>query len=262
MIILLLVGLGLAFGSFINALVYRIHAGRNWVSERSECLSCHHPLAAKDLVPVFSWLYLHGKCRYCKKPIPDSPIVELALPLMFVVSYLLWPSPLTGRELFDFVFWLLFLIGFVALAVYDIKWFLLPDVIVFPLICLALLQVGGNWLLFDRSWHELAGPGIGALIMSGLFFGLHAVSKGTWIGFGDVKLGIILGLLAGGAFKALLVLLVASLIGTIVALPFVIQGKADRKSHLPFGPLLIAGMVLVQFFGMDIITWYMSLLSV
>src|SRR6185369_16739060 len=100
MIVFVLVLLGLIFGSFINALVYRIHAGRNWVSERSECMSCHHPLAAKDLIPVFSWLYLRGKCRYCKKPIPDSPIVELALPALFVVSYLLWTTPLDGRALF------------------------------------------------------------------------------------------------------------------------------------------------------------------
>jgi prepilin signal peptidase PulO-like enzyme (type II secretory pathway) len=262
MIVFVLVLLGLIFGSFINALVYRIHAGRNWVSERSECMSCHHPLAAKDLIPVFSWLYLRGKCRYCKMPIPDSPIVELALPALFVVSYLLWATPLDGRALFDFVFWLLFLVGFLALAVYDIKWFLLPDVIVFPLICLALLQVAGDWLLFNHSWHELTGPAIGAAIISGLFFGLHYVSKGKWIGFGDVKLGIILGLLAGGALKAMLVLLVASLIGTLVALPMVVGGKASRKSHLPFGPLLIAGIIIVQFYGTDVISWYMSLLSV
>jgi prepilin signal peptidase PulO-like enzyme (type II secretory pathway) len=262
MIVLLLVCFGLIFGSFINALVWRLHAGRDWVSERSECLQCHHQLAPKDLIPVLSWLYLRGKCRYCQKPIPDSPIVELALPLLFVISYLLWPAPLAGRALFDFGFWLIFLVGFLALAVYDMKWFLLPDVIVFPLICLALLQVAGDWLLFNRSWHDLAGPGIGVLIISGTFFGLHYFSKGKWIGFGDVKLGIILGLLAGGALKGLMVLLVASIVGTIIALPLVVQGKAGRKSHLPFGPLLIVGIIVVQLFGSGIIDWYMSLLSV
>jgi prepilin signal peptidase PulO-like enzyme (type II secretory pathway) len=262
MIVLLLVVFGLIFGSFINALVWRLHAGRNWVSERSECLQCHHQLAAIDLVPVFSWLYLRGKCRYCKKSIPDSPIVELALPLLFVSSYLLWSAPFTGRGLFDFVFWLIFLVGFLALAVYDSKWFLLPDVIVFPLISLAVLQLAGDWLLFDQSWQTLTGPGIGALIISGTFFGLHYFSKGRWIGFGDVKLGIILGLLAGGALKGLAVLLAASLIGTLVALPMVVQGKANRKSHLPFGPLLIAGIIIVQFFGTSLIDWYINLLSV
>ncbi len=262
MIVLLLVLLGLALGSFVNALVWRLHEKKNWVSERSECTHCHHQLAAKDLVPVLSWLWLRGKCRYCGKPIQDSPIVELTVPVLFVVSYIFWPQVLTGRGLFDFVFWLAMLVGFTALASYDIKWFLLPDVVVFPLICLALLQVSGDWLLFNHSWHELAGPAIGAAIISGTFFALHYFSKGKWIGFGDVKLGIVLGLLAGGALPALLVLLAASLIGTLVALPLVLQGKANRKSHLPFGPLLIIGIIIVQLFGTGLIDWYMSLLTV
>jgi prepilin signal peptidase PulO-like enzyme (type II secretory pathway) len=262
MIVLALVGFGLIFGSFINALVWRLHAGRNWVSERSECLQCHHQLAPKDLIPVLSWLYLRGKCRYCKKPIPDSPIVELALPLLFVASYLLWPTALSGQGLFDFAFWLVFLVGFLALAVYDLKWFLLPDVIVFPLMCLALVQVAGDWLLFNHSWHTLSGPAVGAALMSGIFFGLYYFSKGKWIGFGDVKLGIVLGLLAGGALQSMLVLLTASLVGTIIALPLVLQGKAGRKSQLPFGPLLIIGMIVVQLFGASVIDWYMNLLTV
>lgn len=261
MIVLLLVLVGLALGSFVNALVWRLHEGRDWVRERSECTHCHHPLAAKDLIPIVSWLLLRGKCRYCGKIIQDTPLPELAVPALFVLSYYFWPAALTGRGLFDFIVWLGLLVGFVALALYDIKWFLLPDVIVFPMICLALLQVAGDWLLFNHSWHELSGPGIGVLIISGSFFALHYFSKGQWIGFGDVKLGVILGLLAGGALPALLVLLSSSLLGTLVALPLVIQGKANRKSHLPFGPLLIVGMILVELFGSGVIDWYMRLFT-
>src|SRR4029079_16791155 len=96
MILFLLVVFGLVFGSFINALVWRLHAGRDWVKERSECTHCHHPLAPKDLVPVISWLWLRGRCRYCHKPIDDSPLVELAVPFLFVLSYCFWPMPLAG----------------------------------------------------------------------------------------------------------------------------------------------------------------------
>ncbi len=261
MIVLLLILLGLIFGSFINALVWRLHEGRNWVSERSECLSCHHALAPQDLVPVVSWLLLKGKCRYCHKPIPDSPLVELTVPVLFVASYAWWPTTFHGQGLFNFVIWLVMLVGFTALAVYDIKWFLLPDVIVWPLICLAVVQVVGGWLLFDHAWTQLAQPAAGVVAISGTFYLLYVVSKGEWIGFGDVKLGVALGLLAGSPLHAFLLLLTASLTGTLIALPMVVRGKANRKSHLPFGPLLIFGSVVVALFGSSIVDWYTRLLS-
>lgn len=260
LVVLLLVVLGLLFGSFVNALVWRLREGKNWITDRSECPHCHHKLGVLDLVPVFSWLFLKGRCRYCRKPIPDSPLVELAVPALFVASYYFWPEPLEGAGLFAFIFWLVFLVGFVALAVYDLKWFLLPDVIVFPLIGLAVLQMLGRLVLFGGDWRDLAGGVIGATVISGLFYGIFVVSKGRWIGFGDVKLAIVLGILAGGALQSLLVLFVASVIGSLLSLPLVLTGKATRKSHLPFGPMLIAGVIIVVLFGQAIIDWYANLI--
>ncbi len=257
--VLLLIVAGLLFGSFVNALVWRLHQKKNWVTDRSECPLCHHKLGPLDLVPFFSWFFLGGKCRYCHKPIPDSPLVELALPALFVLSYLFWPQPFYGEGLYAFIFWLVFLIGFTALAVYDFKWFLLPDVIVFPLIGLAVLQILGRMVFYGHSWRDLAGSLIGAAVISGLFYAIYALSKGKWIGFGDVKLAIVLGLLAGGALPAVLVLFVASMVGTLLSLPLVLAGKANRKSHLPFGPMLIAGVVVVVLFGQTIIRWYADL---
>ena len=259
MIVALLVIVGLAFGSFVNALVWRLHAKRDWVKERSECPHCHHVLGPLDLVPVLSWVFLRGKCRYCHKPIPDSPLVELALPALFIFSYLLWPLPLEGVGLYDFVFWLVFLVGFMALAVYDLKWFLLPDYIVFPLIALAAAQLVGRVVIFGGSWRDLVSGLIGAAVMSGMFYIIYVISKGAWIGFGDVKLALVLGALAGGAVPSLLVLFVASVIGTAASLPLVLAGKANRKSHLPFGPMLIAGLVVVVLFGQAMIDWYTNL---
>ena len=77
---------GLVFGSAINAMVWRLKVGKSWVHGRSVCSECVHQLAAKDLVPVFSWLFLGGKCRYCRKPIKDHPIVELVTALVFGLS--------------------------------------------------------------------------------------------------------------------------------------------------------------------------------
>lgn len=261
MIVLLLVCLGLCFGSFVNALVFRLRKGKDWVRERSECLQCHHTLAPKDLIPVVSWLLLEGKCRYCKAPIPDSPFTELIVPLLFVVSYLGWPLPLTGPGLFQFVVWLVFLVGFVALGVYDLRWFLLPDKIVFPLFWLAVVQAA-TLEVWTGDWVALASAFGTALMLSGLFFGLFIVSKGKWIGFGDVKLAVVLGLVVGEPLKGLLLLFVASVSGALVALPLALTGRAGRKTKLPFGPLLILGTIVAVLWGTRVLDWYLSLLAV
>jgi leader peptidase (prepilin peptidase)/N-methyltransferase len=259
MILLLLIGLGLILGSFVNALVWRLHEGRDWVRERSECTHCHHPLAAKDLVPVFSWLTLRGKCRYCHAPIHDNPLAELAVPLLFVLSYLWWSVQLQGVGLLTFVFWCVFLVGFVALASYDFRWFTLPNKIVFPLIGLAVIQVLAV-AIYDMNWRIVLSSAIGALVVSGTFYVLFQVSNGRWIGGGDVKLGIVLGLLAGGLLEGLLLLFLASLTAMVATIPLLAKGKAHRKSHVPFGPFLILGLIIVQLFGGGIIDWYTGLI--
>ncbi len=260
MTILFLAVFGLLFGSFINAFVWRLHEGKDWVTGRSECTHCHHVLAAKDLVPVFSWVALRGRCRYCHKRIEDNPLVELTLPLLFVASYLWWPMELTGQGLFDFAAWLCLLVGFVILTVYDLRWMLLPDKVVFPVIGLSVVYVLGNVLIFDVSWITAMHAAIGSLLISGLFAVLYVISQGKWIGFGDVKLALALGLLAGSASKAVLLLLVSSLMGSIIALPLVIAGQANRKTKLPFGPLLLAATVVVVLVGDSVISWYTGLL--
>ncbi len=107
LVILILGFLGLCFGSFVNAAVWRIKNKRDMVKDRSECVHCHHKLSGLDLVPVVSWLSLKGQCRYCKKPIDDSPLVELGVAAYFVASYIFWPYGLSnGLEIAQFVFWL------------------------------------------------------------------------------------------------------------------------------------------------------------
>lgn len=260
MVVALLILVGLALGSFVNAFIWRIHKGRNWVSERSECTHCHHVLGPLDLVPVVSYLFLRGKCRYCHKPIQDSPLTELLVPSLFVISYYFWPISLSGVGLFVFVLWLAFLVGFVILTIYDLKWMLLPDIVVYPLISLAVAGVLVVWLCFGGSSEAALGAVSGAAIISGIFYVLYKLSKGRWIGFGDVKLGIVLGLLSGSALSSLLVLFIASIIGMLIALPLMLFGKANRKTQLPFGPLLIIGLFVTVLFGTQIINWYLRLL--
>lgn len=253
---------GLVLGSFVSALVWRLHAGRDWVTERSECSHCHHLLGPLDLIPVVSWLLLKGKCRYCHKKIEDSPWVELALAGLFALSYVAWPVALRGVGLYEFIFWLLFLVGFMALVVYDLRWMILPDGIVFKLVGLALIEVAGMVVLYHFDISQVMSKIAGGIVLSGLFYVIFQVSKGEWIGGGDVKLAIVLGILAGDPLRSTLLLFCASLLGLIAAVPQIMQKKSESLTlKIPFGPFLIGGLIIVQLFGTPLISWYVGLFA-
>ncbi|HET7320070.1 MAG TPA: prepilin peptidase [Candidatus Saccharimonadales bacterium] len=257
MVIAVLVVLGLCFGSFVNAFVWRLHERRDWVHERSECVHCHHELAAKDLVPVLSWLWLGGRCRYCHKPISAQyPLVEATTAGLFIVSYAFWPYLLLGGQWVVFGLWLIILTGLLALFVYDLRWMLLPNKLVFPLTVLALVMQAA---LLATDWKGLAQAltvTLAVAIGGGIFYILFQVSDGKWIGGGDVKLGFLLGLLAGTPAKSLLVIFLAALVGSVVSLPLLANKKLGRKSSIPFGPFLIIGGIITVLFGNHIIDWY------
>ena len=220
------------------------------------CPSCRHSLNVKDLVPVASWISLKGRCRYCQKPVSRQyPAVELLTAVLFVVSYAWWPAPLAGAEAIRFGCWLLFLAGFVALVVYDLRWMLLPHRIVYPLIGLALLQWAAIWALYGLNAGQLAGIGLSTLVGGGLFYLLFQLSEGKWIGGGDVKLGFLLGLIVADPAQSWLLLFLAATLGSLITLPLLLTGKATRQSRVPFGPFLMAGGLVVMLFGPAIITW-------
>jgi len=274
MIIAVLIVFGLCLGSFVNALVWRVREQATEVGRkkprkdylkdlsiskgRSMCPDCHNTLAAKDLVPVFSWLSLKGKCRYCRKPISAQyPIVEAITAALFVASYVWWPVPI-NRPIMDaiFVFWLLILTGFMALIVYDLKWMLLPDRIMLPLTALALVMAGlvvaNNSNPKQTIIHKLLAVAVGG----GIFYVLFQISQGKWIGGGDVKLGWLLGLIVGTPAKALLFIFIAALAGSVISVPMLASGKMGRTSTIPFGPFLIIGGIVTMLFGQDLLNWY------
>lgn len=238
--------LGLIVGSFLNALVWRLRKKRDWVKERSECTHCHHVLAPKDLIPVVSWVWLKGKCRYCRKKIDDSPLSELGLGLLFAVSYAFWPYVLQSvGDIALFVVWLVILAVFVVLCIYDFKWFLLPDKFTYTLIPLAIAFAGLRDIVGGTGFPAAC---LGAVVCFGLFYVLYQVSKGTWIGGGDVKLAFPLGLLAGSAGGSLALIFLSSLVGTVYALPFIARKKRLKNVQVPYGPFLILAAVLVVLF--------------
>lgn len=262
MVYLILAFLGLSFGSFAMALVWRIQEERDFVTDRSECEYCGHKLEVIDLIPVFSWLLLRGRCRYCNEKINwQYPLAEILLALLFVGSYVFWPAHLASWQAWaSFSIWLIYVVALFALFVYDLRWMILPDVLVLPLIALALVDVVLRFsvmhgvTVLDLAEHVI----FGALALGGFYWLLYKVSNGKWVGFGDVKLGLFMGIVLGWQ-QALAVLFLANVIGFLFVVPGMIVGKLNRKSRVPFGPFLIIAFIVVGLFGQRIIDSYLSM---
>lgn len=273
MIIIALVVLGLCFGSFTNALVWRVHEQTlpkkkrikvkndqelSVLKGRSMCPHCGHTLAAKDLVPVLSWLELKGKCRYCSKPIAwQYPVVELAMAVLFALSYMFWPTDLNSALTWlQFGVWLAALVVFVALMIYDVRWMTLPNRLVMVVTVLGvayflLAAAIGNW--HGAIFRDAA---LSLLLFFGGFYTLYQLSRGKWIGGGDVKLAAGLSLFCLTPGKSFLAIFLASILGTVVILPLLVMHKAKVTSKLPFGQFLLAATIIVVLFGQSLIHWY------
>jgi prepilin signal peptidase PulO-like enzyme (type II secretory pathway) len=249
---------GLAFGSFALAMVDRMKSKRDWVRGRSECDQCMHKLAIRDLVPLFSWLVAGGKCRYCHKKLsPAYPLVEISMGTAFLLSYLYFPFELEGSRILLLVLWLLALVVLGGLFVYDLRWFKLPNKLVYPLIGISAVY---RIVYIATTDNSAAGYALGVVgsvaVGAGLFWILHLISKGEWIGDGDVRLGMAMGLLLPGPLEAWLAIFVASTLGLLIALPQARKNKKGLKMKIPFGPVLIVGLFVSYLFGGSVIDWY------
>lgn len=272
MIYFILLVLGLCLGSFVNALVWRLHeqskpkkkraASAKELSitkGRSMCPGCKHTLMAADLIPVVSWLFLRGRCRYCKKPISwQYPIVETITGLLFIVSYYFWPVDLSKGTLYwlQFGVWLVAIVVSLALVIYDFKWMLLPNRLVFILAAFGLVYALLS-LITDVSTIVDILLAVG--ISGGIFWLLFQISDGKWIGGGDVKLGLALGLFIPGAVSAFLMLFLASFVASMFVVFLIIIGKYKKGIRIPFGPFLLLGTFLVVIFGLRFSIWYENL---
>jgi len=274
-----LIFLGLCFGSFVNALVWRLRqqeinkretrnekreTSSSIIRGRSICPHCHHELAAKDLIPVLSRLFLRARCRYCGKPISiQYPLVELAMAAVFVSSYILWPQDLeSSGQLILFISWLGVSVGLMALAVYDWRWMILPNRLIYPTLALAAAgRLGYIAFYSDDVAYSLSLLALSLAVASGFFWLVSLASAGKWIGHGDIRLGWILGTVLADPALAVLMIFTASVLGSLTAIPQLIEGSKKLDSKLPFGPFLIAATFITLLFGSDITQWYRGLLT-
>ena len=251
--------LGLLIGSFINAVVWRIHEHKSIVNDRSECTHCHHKLGFFDLIPVFSWLFLGGKCRYCRKPISvQYPVVELITASLFAVSFVQL-DPAGWRAWLGFVVWLWVLGSLILVSVYDLRWMLLPDVVVLPAIAVALVPIVTN-LATHQPREVWLGPLLAALVVGSGFYALAAMSDGRWMGGGDIKLVALIGLALGLQLTAV-AMLIAFNVAAIVSLTLIAVRLRKRTDHIPFGPFLALGCIVALLFGHQLIGWYSGLVG-
>jgi leader peptidase (prepilin peptidase)/N-methyltransferase len=255
--------LGLCIGSFLNCVIYRLEQKKK-ITGRSFCPHCKHKLSWQDLFPVFSFLFLRGKCRYCKKNISwQYPIVELATGILFVLifKFLNFYNFSNNFLIFEFLnLAFLFYIAsvLVVIFVYDLEHYLIPDKVLFPAIIITfvfrVLELFGNYA-------HLLNYILAAAIGSGFFLVIFLASKGRAMGFGDVKLAVLMGLLLGLP-NVLVALFLAFFFGAIIGLILMVFQRKNLKSEIPFGPFLITGTFISIFWGHTIIQWYLNFFQI
>ena len=261
---------GLAIGSFLNVVIYRVPIGKSIAYPASACPNCGSGIHAYDNVPVFSWFALGGKCRNCKEPISARyPLVELGTGLLFFVVALpvaarlaaVQPTTETIASALTLVAYLYLAAISVALSFIDIEHHKLPNVIVLPSYAVGALLLGSASIITGDYGQLLrAGIGLGAM---GLAYLLIAVIKPGAMGLGDVKLAGVLGLYLGfNGWGALIIgSLAAFILGGIYGVVLILLRRTTRKSGIPFGPWMVLGAWIGILFGNLIWTDYLSIFN-
>lgn len=245
---------GLIIGSFLNALIWRLHTGEGMWS-RSHCPRCHGQIAWYDNIPLLSFLILGGRCRHCHQRISwQYPAVEFSTGVLFALAF--WKTAgiyLTTDPQFLFVFRDFFLISVMTVIfIYDLRWYLILDRVTVP----AFMILLGLNLYLGLNWQNL----LLSVIIGGSFFLIQfVVSDGKWIGGGDIRLGALMGASLGypGVLTALFI---AYILGSVVGLSMIALGKKQWGSKVPFGTFLAMATIIALFWGERLVDWYWNLL--
>ncbi|MBI3428588.1 MAG: prepilin peptidase [Actinobacteria bacterium] len=253
--------LGLAVGSFLNVVIYRVPRSQSVVSSPSACPVCSARIKGYDNIPVISWLLLRGKCRNCNVAIPARyPIVEIST--VFFFGVVAWKFDTTNLRVIFLLAAFLYLAAItIALALIDLETHTLPNAIVLPsyVVGIVLLTLSGY---LNSDYRAIIRAIVGGTVMWLLYLAM-ALMYPDGMGFGDVKFAGVLGLFLGylgwdvlvtGAFAAFV-------LGGIFAVSLIVLRKTNMKSGIPFGPWMLAGAWLGVFFGPPIVQSYLSIFS-
>lgn len=236
---------GIVIGSFLNVCIYRIPLKESLSKERSHCMKCGYQLRWFDLVPLFSYLFLGGKCRKCKEHISAQyPIVEGLNGVLYVLTFLV-----NGWSI-DSVIYCLLISALIVLSVIDFRTYEIPFGINVFILALGLIHLGfhlGDWVTYV----------IGLFAVSTFLEIIFRLSGGRAIGYGDVRLMRASGLLLGWQLS-ILSLIIGCVLGSII---HVIRMKLSNEDHvLAMGPYLAMGIFVAALWGQPFMNWYISLL--
>ncbi len=230
---------GTIWGSFLNVLLWRLPENQT-IGGRSHCRSCHQTLAWYDLVPILSFVFLRGRCRYCQNKIHNRyPIIEADSGTALLLLYLFnMPS-----EPIAAIFSIYGVILMLSLFFFDLFYFILPDKLILP----ALVAFTAYDLVILKDPHYL----ISALLFAAFFAILYVASGGTWLGFGDVKLAALLGLMI--SFPMVFWVIVCGIwAGALWGISLMLMKRASSSTALPFGSFLTAAALVFLIFGNEI----------
>jgi leader peptidase (prepilin peptidase)/N-methyltransferase len=260
--------LGLLLGSFFNVCIYRIPEGKSIVHPPSACPKCGHQLQPLDLIPIASWFFLGGKCRYCKEPVsPRYALVELLTAITFLVIYLRYGLSMNTLAL------LVLMSVLIIVFFIDLDHMIIPDELVLTgLVAGALLYVyqllapSRGWPAFTLQgapgtvrWFE---PLLGMVSSAAILFvvaliGLIIYKNDGAMGMGDVKVFLPIGLILGWRLS-LLTLFGAIMLGGISGVILLVFKLKDRKAAIPFGPFIIVSAFIMSLFGYQLLNWYLG----
>lgn len=252
--------IGLVVGSFLNVIICRLPEKKSIAKGRSCCPSCQERIKFYDLIPIVSFFILKRKCRKCKKPISwQYPLVELFTGLIFVflayhyqiVSSL--SNPLFFRDL-------VFVCALIVIFTTDLRFFMILDMVVIPMMVFALLV---NIFILSNSANFISviiSLIVSAIVAGGFFWLQYVISKGKWIGMGDVNLGFLMGFMLGWP-NILFALVLGYFLGAIVSVILLLFKLKKMDSPLPFGVFLTVATGVAMLWGSQIIGWYLGLLK-
>ena len=245
---------GAAFGSFLNVVIYRLPLGKSIIKPPSSCPRCGVRIRAYDIVPIFSYLVLRGRCRHCGARIPLRYLtVEFTAGVLSLFAVYYFGLNIRGIETA-----FLSLI-FIAIFFIDLDHTIIPDHITLPGIVLgfALSFLPGAFMRWPQSL-------IGILVGGGGFYLVRKIGQFVFrkeaLGLGDVKFAAMLGAFVGWQ-KLMLVLALASFLGSIVGIAIIVLSGKGRKTYIPFGPFLVIGAWVSIYFGDLIIEAYLKLVG-
>ena len=240
---------GSLWGSFSNVCIYRLPNSGNVAKGRSFCPNCKNTIKWFDNIPFFSYLFLKGKCRQCSKPISfQYLVVELLSAISFVIIFHLYGISITTLLL------LILSIFFIIIFFIDLKHFIIPNVLTFPLMVIGFLKSFDpnlNQTIFPNYINSLIGGLFGYLIIWSIIFLYKNIRKKEGMGLGDAKLMAVIGFWFGW-ISIPFTIFISSTVALIIIIPSLINQSKKMSSEIPFGPYIIIGCILYVTFANQI----------